>query len=43
MFSKNVIIDYMGKVTLLLGDYFSIPDNFEQMLNDGDSEFDSIV
>jgi len=42
MFSKNLTIDNLGQITLLLGDYFSFPDNFEKLYNDGDSEFRSI-
>ena len=42
MFSKNITIDHLGQITILLGDYFSLPDNFEKLFNDGDSEFKSI-
>ena len=42
MFSKNITIDHLGQINLLLGDYFSFPDNFEKLYNDGDSEFRSI-
>ena len=42
MFSKNITIDHLGQINLLLGDYFSFPDNFVKLYNDGDSEFRSI-
>jgi len=41
MFSKNVTIDHLGKITILLGDYFSFPNNFKKLFNDGDSELKS--
>jgi len=37
-FSKNLAIDHLGQITIELGDYFSLPDNFEKLFNDGDSE-----
>jgi hypothetical protein len=37
MFSKNITIDHLGKITIELGDYFSFPDNFQKLFNDGDS------
>jgi hypothetical protein len=42
MFSKNITIDHLGQVTIKLSDYFSFPDNFEKLFNDGDNEFNSI-
>ena len=42
IFSKNLTIDDFGKMTLLLGDYMSFPDNFKKLFNDGDSELKSI-
>ena len=42
MLSKNITIDHLGKITILLGDYFSFPGNFEKLFNDGDNEFKSI-
>ena len=42
MFSKNITIDHLGQITILLGDYFSFPDNFEKLFNDGSSEIKSI-
>ena len=39
LFSKNITIDHLGQITIELGDYFSFPDNFEKLFNDGDSEF----
>jgi len=38
MFSKNITIDNLSRITIVLGDYFSFPDNFEKLFNDGDSE-----
>jgi len=38
MFSQNITIDHLGQITIELGDYFSFPDNFEKLFNDGDSE-----
>jgi len=38
MFSKNITIDHLGQIIVELGDYFSFPDNFEKLFNDGDSE-----
>ena len=38
MFSNNITIDHLGQITILLADYFSFPDNFEKLFNDGDSE-----
>jgi hypothetical protein len=40
--SENITIDHLGQITVLLGDFFSFPDNFEKMFNDGESEFNSI-
>jgi hypothetical protein len=42
MFSKNITIDNLGKITVLLGDYISFPGNFEKLFNDDESEFNSI-
>ena len=42
MFSKNITIDHLGYITIKLGDYFSFPDNFEKLFNDGDSALNSI-
>jgi len=42
MISKNITIDHLGQITLLLADYFSFPDNFEKLFNDGDSKIKSI-
>jgi len=42
MFSPNITIDHLGQITVELGDYFSFPDNFEKLFNDGDSELKSI-
>jgi len=36
MLSKNITIDHLGKMTLLLGDYFSFPDNFQKLINERD-------
>jgi hypothetical protein len=41
VFSKNITIDHLGYITLELGDYFSFPDNFEKLIEDGESEFKS--
>ena len=38
MFSQNITIDHLGQITIELGDYFSFPDNFEKLFNDGDSD-----
>ena len=40
--SKNITIDHLGQVTIVLGDYFSFPDNIMKLFNDGDSELKSI-
>ena len=32
--SKNVTIDHLGKITILLGDYFSFLDNSIKVFND---------
>jgi hypothetical protein len=42
MFSNHITIDHLGKITILLGDYFSFPGNFEKLFNEGDSELLSI-
>ena len=42
MFGKNITIDHLGQITLILGDYFSFPDNFEKLFNNGDSEYISM-
>jgi len=42
MLSKNVTIDHLGQITILLGDHFLFPDNIEKLFNDGDGEFNSI-
>ena len=33
----------MGQITIELGDYFSIPDNFKKAFNDGENELKSIL
>ena len=35
-------MDHLGHITIELGDYFSFPDNFEKLFNDGDSLLNSI-
>jgi hypothetical protein len=35
-------MDHLGHITIELGDYFSFPDNFEKLFNDGDSALNSI-
>ena len=42
MFSNNITIDHLGQITIELGDYFSFPDNFEKLFNDGDLKLKSI-
>ena len=42
MNSKNITIDHLGLVTIVLGEYFSFPDDFMKLFNDGDSELKSI-
>ena len=42
MFSKNITIDHLGLITVQLGDYFLLPENFMKLFNDGDSELKSI-
>jgi hypothetical protein len=42
MHSKNITIDHFGQITILLGDYFSFPDNFLKLFNDGDSGLKAI-
>ena len=42
MFSKNITIDYLGQITIELGDYFSFPANFEELFNDGDMKLSSV-
>jgi hypothetical protein len=37
-FSKNITIDHLGQIIVELGDFFSFPDNFEKLFNEGDSE-----
>jgi len=37
LLSKNVTIDNLGKITIELGNYFSFPDNFEKLFNEGNS------
>jgi len=38
MFSKNITVDHLGQITIEFGDYFSFPDNFKKLFNNGDSE-----
>jgi len=38
IFSKNITIDHLGKITIVLSDYLSFPDNFQKLFNDGDTE-----
>ena len=38
MYSKNITINYLGQITIELGDYCSFPDNFEKLFNDDDNE-----
>ena len=38
MFSKNITINYLGQITIELSDYFSFPENFEKLFNDGNNE-----
>jgi hypothetical protein len=40
--SKNITIDHFGQIKLELGDYFSFPDNFEALRDDGKSKYISI-
>ena len=42
MFSKNITIDHLGQITIELGDYFSFPNNFEKLFNDGGKELKNI-
>ena len=35
-------MDHLGHITIKLGDYFSFPDNFEKLFNDGDCKLKSI-
>ena len=42
LLSKNVTIDNLGKITIELGNYFSFPDNFEKLFNEGNSVLNSI-
>ena len=42
MFSKNITIDHLGQITIELGDYFSLPKNFDQLFNSRNSELESI-
>jgi hypothetical protein len=42
IFNKNITIDHVGLITIKLSDYFSFPDNFKKLFNDGDSELNSI-
>ena len=41
IFSKNLTIDHLGLITIVLGDYFSFPENFEEQFNDHESELNS--
>ena len=36
IFSKNVTIDHLGQIAVELGDYFSLPDTWNKLINDGD-------
>ena len=38
IFNKNITIDNIGQITILLGDYFSFPENFKKLFNEGDSK-----
>ena len=40
--SKNITIDHLGQITIVLGNYFSIPDNFKKAFNEGENELKSI-
>ena len=42
MFSKNITIDHLGLITIILSDYFEFPDKFEKLYNEGDSKLNSI-
>jgi len=35
-------MDHLGHITIKLGNYFSFPDNFEKLFNDGDIALSSI-
>ena len=35
-------MDHLGQITIVLGDYYSLPDNFKKLFNDGDSLVNSI-
>jgi len=35
-------MDHLGQITIVLGDYSSLPDDFEKLFNDGDSALNSI-
>ena len=38
IFSKNITIDHLGQITIVLGDYFSFPKNFKKLLNNSDGK-----
>ena len=40
--SKNITIDNLGQITIQLGEFFSFPDNFMKLFNNGDSEIKSV-
>ena len=42
MFSQNITIDHLGQITIELGDYFSFPDDFEYLSDDGNNKLSSI-
>jgi len=42
IFSKNITIDHVGRVTIELGDYYSFPDNFKKLFKDGAMALKSI-
>jgi len=42
IYSQNITIDHLGLITIQLGDYFSFPDNFKKLFNDGDKALSSI-
>ena len=42
IYSKNITIDHLRQITIPLGDYFSFPNNFEQLFNNNDFWLNSI-
>jgi len=41
IFSKNITIDHLAQISIVLGDYFTFPENLQKLFNEGDIKLKS--